>query len=571
MISFGSLTVTGIPEKNVVDTIDGIRRRITLTAPVEGAFCEVTLTVRFPYPSAAYKLDVWTAGHGFPGNLCYACERRITYNESCHGTVLPVMTFMDHQAKKGVSIVVPPGTEPGGRFYFDLDDYFGSGAAVVFRNIGLRAGESQTVELLRVEHEDCYRPILKWMTEQYPAYFNPRCAGVWKDRGSFVMTNPGSSERLLEDASSRGAKWSEIHNHFPSYGNYAPQEESWESVIRHDYPELPGDTFSVDRINAHIARLHKHNIAGMLYIQCGGDAYIPWVEKNFPDAPARLPSGERLPSWKDCVIACDDGRSAYSLYVRDMIRRFLKNYPDIDGVFLDQFCYNTLDCAHSDGRCGAGGKPAAMTGTGYQYGISELLKGLGPDKRIWANGCYNLSAARYADGIMAEGTGVIGGALKYLCLKKPLLNHAYSERPETVEALMRNCLLTGGGWSWGGSSKESDPGELSPEVEKMFADYLPLVRPLQETEIYLGPDPVTFPSGYTGEIFCHKEDEKLLFVTLVGYSSLEKISVTLRGFTVVSAGYRTPGAEEWREAAVEENRICLPGKIQAFTVKVQRD
>jgi hypothetical protein len=43
MISFGSLTVQGIPENHVQDCVSEGRRLITLTAPADGGFCEVEI------------------------------------------------------------------------------------------------------------------------------------------------------------------------------------------------------------------------------------------------------------------------------------------------------------------------------------------------------------------------------------------------------------------------------------------------------------------------------------------------------------------------------------------------
>ena len=570
MITFGKLEISGLPPENVSDRISGNERLVTLSG-AEGATCaEVTVKLHFPYPREAFKLDVWTAAAGFPANLCNVCERRITYNDSCHGTVLPVLTFLDHGEKRGKSIVVPPGSEPGGSFYFDLDDYFGAGVTLVFRNVRVTFAEPVEIRVLLVEHEDCYRPLLKWLTETYPDWFYPALPEVWRDRGPFVMTNPDSSERLLDFSAAQGAKWSEIHNHFPHYGNYAPEEKEWLSVTSRDYPELPPHRITVEKINAHIARLHARGIAAMLYIQCGGDAFIDWIYDKFPEAVVKKEDGRDVPTWRFCVLAFDDGRSAYSRFVEGMIDRFLENYPGIDGVFLDQLCYNTLDYAHDDGFCAADGASAAMTGSGYRHGAEHLARALHPlGKRIWANGAFNLAAAKYADGLMAEGGSGTAEVLKYLCLKKPLLVHAYCEQPETVEALMKSCLLSGGSRSLGGSSKVPDPGPYTPEVEAVLAAYLPLLEPLENTEIFLEPHPFVPPAEFRGEIFRSKTDGSL-FITLVGSSVRKTLTVTVCGCDPAGARFRSAAQADWDSAEVRGDTIVLPGGSCAYIVHLPR-
>ncbi|MBQ9502100.1 MAG: hypothetical protein IJU70_08100, partial [Lentisphaeria bacterium] len=190
MIGFGELEVEGVLREYVHEEISGGERRVTLSLPRDAPRAEVTAKLHFRYPREAFKLDVWTAGIGFPANLCSVCLRRITYCDCTHGTVLPVLSLLDHGAKRGESIVVPPGSEPGGLLYFDLDDYFGAGVAVVFAHVRLDPGKSVELRVLLVEHEDCYRPVLKYLVENHPDHFYPARPEVRRDRGPFVMTNP---------------------------------------------------------------------------------------------------------------------------------------------------------------------------------------------------------------------------------------------------------------------------------------------------------------------------------------------------------------------------------------------
>ena len=147
------------------------------------------------------------------------------------------------------------------------------------------------------------------------------------------------------------------------------------------------------------------------------------------------------------------GENGFGGMVKHKIKRLLELYPEIDGVFADQVCYQTIDFAHNDGKTAVNDKPAAEYGVSYTYNLeklSDLLHGAG--KFIWANGEFDIEAARCCDGVMSEGTSGISETHKYLCVRKPLLVHTYPTDVFKTESMFRYVLLSGASYSYGGSS-----------------------------------------------------------------------------------------------------------------------
>ena len=100
----------------------------------------------------------------------------------------------------------------------------------------------------------------KFIIDRYKEFFYPQNPNVWQHHKAFAITNPFT---LPETIDNLPIAWSEIHNHFPYYSNYAPKESQWDSVVCHDYPDLLAEVpekITPERINKHIDYLHKKNI-----------------------------------------------------------------------------------------------------------------------------------------------------------------------------------------------------------------------------------------------------------------------------------------------------------------------
>ena len=488
------------------------------------------------------------------------------YGDVCFGTMIPAVTLIDPVNDIGLTVAKAFG-RTGGRLSFNFGTYHEEGVEVEFKDLALEAGKPVEIELLMCGHKGCWRPAMNWLIDRYPEYFYPVNSEVWKHHGTFAITNPFTSDEALERLQ---VKWCELHNHFPKYGDYAPEEPEWKSVVLHDYPESASEItgkISPQRIKEFIGKLHQKNIKVMHYIQVNGDCYIPWAEKQFPDSIARDSAGNMILTWKECCFMNASENTSFGQHISRTIDRFLEMYPEIDGVFLDQLCYQCLDYAHSDGKTAVNDKPAAEYGTAYDWNMKKLSGKLhASGKFIWANGPFDIEAGRFSDGVMSEGTSGISETHKYLCFRKPILVHTYPTDETKTESMLRYCLTAGASWSHGFSSVLRTPPEQTPEVQKLFAEYTPLIEPLLTSEILLEANPFTLPMACKGEIFREKNTGDIL-ATLLPQTRASVLTVKINVPHGTKAVYRGNRDSGWNEIEFKEDTLSLPNNSNAYTIR----
>ena len=526
------------------------------------------LKVKIPYSYPPYPIMVWSAGKRFPESLCDIGGLTLYYGDVCYGTVIPIVSLYDKKRDIGLTIAKPLGRR-GGRLSFSFGTYHEEGMEVVFSDFSLKPHAELDFELLLCAHAGCWRPGLRWFADRNPDYFLPKNPEVWNHHGTFAITNPFTMPDAVDRLQDQNVQWSEIHNHFPHYGCYAPETEEWDSVVLHDYPDLTKEIpskVSYKLIREHIRRLHKHNIMGMLYIQCTGDALIPWAEATFPESIALDSAGKKILTWKECCFINGDPTTPFGKFMDAQIDRFLEKYPEIDGVFIDQLCYKTMDFAHSDGSSCVDGRPAYQFAFSYVHNIEKLVNAIhGAGKIAWGNGPFDIEIAEYADGVMAEGTSGISEGYKYYCIRKPILVHTYPTDELKAEAMLRYCLLAGASWSVGGSSTLREPPEQTPAIKKLFEEYTPLIEPLIDTEICLDAHPFTLQTGYKGEAFkARKSDARL--ITVLGHTEAERLEVTINLPHGATARCRGNKQKQWNEIHFDGDILHLDNDSSAYVI-----
>ena len=538
-----------------------------------------------PYPHPAYHLNVWSANERFPCELEKTGGLNLVYGDACLGTMIPAASIYSTRENRGITIAKPFDL-PSAKLAFNFNDYHSKGLEVVSKNLFLAKDKPVVMEILIHPHEGCWRPGLGWLREKFKEYFAPPNPNVHQLEGGFMITNPFTEPEVIENARSYNVNWAEIHNHFPRYGEYAPEADEWDSVITHDYPDdqpLPGK-ISKKLINDHLSALHENNIKGLLYIQCSGDCHKPYAEKNFPDAIAKDESGQTIPVWKECCFANASPDTSFGRHINSQIDKFIADYPEIDGVFLDQLCYQTLDMAHSDGITGRDNKPAAMFGNSYKRNLKKIAKVLhSHNKIIWANGPFNIEVQKEVDGIMAEGTSSISNTYKYLCLDKPLLVHTYPDNPLQVETMFKHCLLSGASYSIGASSRLPAPPPINDETKKIFESYIPMVEKFRGRTWLLEPNPLTLPPGCEGNIFRSENGRDILISVIDSENSLSSyleekgfFEIIVKASDISSFGkatYLTPLDDTERSAKITMNEgtlsVFIPKKQIAYVITLE--
>lgn len=526
---------------------------------------------RIPYMDVQYRMKVWAARENFPKNLFELCGTDLAYGDVCYGTVLPMVTLLNPTEKIGLTIARKPG-RPGGTLSFFFDSYHSDGMDIHLAKLAVPPGETVEQDFYFFGHENCWRPGLRQYIELFPECFAPPLSAVKEWGGAFAITNPALEPDFAPEFR---PDWVEVHNHFPHYGEYAPETPAWESVILHDYPEERGSgdyTMSRERINAHIAKLHRDRIRAMLYIQVSGDCSNWFAEKNFPESIAREINGKIMPTWKECCFLNADPSLPFGKHINAMIDRFIGAYPEIDGVFLDQLCYQTMDYAHSDGKSADDGREIYEYGASYDAHVKKLADILHRQgKAILANGPFDLSAASQVDAVMAEGCSGISNTLKYLCVDKPMLVHDYTADVTQVEKALRNALLAGAGWSYGGSSRAVKLPEMSEEVADTFRQYLPLVKAVFNRRLYLDADPIELSPrepDVAYEVFSLPEGKGCLVALIQTGARLHyhaEVSCNLPGVKRVEKLFL--GETGFTPASSAEGAVVLPENFRAAVLK----
>ncbi|MBQ9503234.1 MAG: hypothetical protein IJU70_13850 [Lentisphaeria bacterium] len=474
--------------------------------PVPGAAMRaVTIRIPVSYPEDVYSLTAWSANQAFPRPLPETGGLKLFYEDVCYGTVLPAVAVYSAKERSGLTFGARLGARRGGRLAFAFRDYHAEGIDVEFSCLLLRGGHPADCELLYAATQGCYRSALAFWKEAFPAFFAAPVPVVSRAAGPFFISNPRMSEEYLDEVKERYAPlWAEVHNHFPRYGEYAPEAPAWESVIVHDYPEADcREKFTPELVNRHIAELHRRNILAMLYFQASGDCFTPYAEAVFPDAVARDSAGRIVKTWKDCCFVSAMPGTSFHAHLMKQIDRFFALYPDMDGVFLDQLCYHMLDYAHADGLTAVETREAARYGDSYAVPlarIAEILHRAG--KSLWANGPFSIEVAKDVDGMMSEGTGDYARTYQYMtCGGKGLLVHSYASSASDVESMFRMCLVCGGSWSVSGEVAKRRPEKYPDKVEELFRLCGPLADLLAGCVWVLEPEPFSLPEEYEGNLY----------------------------------------------------------------------
>ena len=252
-----------------------------------------------------------------------------------------------------------------------------------------------------------------------------------------------------------------------------------------------------------------------------------------------------------------------------LIDRFLEMYPAIDGVFLDQLCYQVIDHSHSDGRTAFNDKPAAEYGVSYEYNLTKLADLLHKsNKFIWANGPFDIEIARWCDGVLSEGTSGISETHKYLCLRKPFLVHTYPVDVRKIESMFRYALLAGGSYSYGGSSTLRKPAGQTPEMAKIFAEYKFLADHLLNSEVLLQANPFKLPPDCRGEIFRSRISADR-FISLLPETTAEQLTLEVNIEHGKTASFCSNKDHTWQPLEFKGNFLTLPNNAQAYLIKFQ--
>ncbi len=433
--------------------------------------------------------------------------------ESFHCSVLPLVSSYDPVTDAGIAIVQPAAVAKPRMEFFFVREQPDISLVVRWTHLRLVAGQTTNAKMLLAPIRGCWRDALRVVRDLHPDYFRVHEPSVQTMDGpaaSAPIIHGDGVDRLVDQQS---LSWLSIHARvFSRFGEYAPEEESWPSWVRHwrlehfdlerlsrtefrwlrymvpDKSIWKEETITRQMLNDYIARVRAKGVGVLLY----SNPVIASIDttESYPGSLAT--SAEGTPLFRDYHRTAPfnpASDTAWGKHLDAMTRRQLEVFPEIDGIFLDELHYNQFDFAHDDGVSARGDRSVAMLGFAVQDAarrICDIVHRHG--KVVWSNGTNTLEVARYVDGLMAEVSSEWLGSLLYLSLEKPL-SLLFGKGPWTVEQLENDlgvALFAGAQPSVLHDSTCVAP-QVAPELLAVRDRYLPLFRILRGRRWILHP------------------------------------------------------------------------------------
>ena len=446
-------------------------------------------------------------------------------------------------------------------------------------------------------HEGDWRPGLKLVRDKFPDFFFTKNPEMKELFGPFIFSTSIPPEEYVRHWKEEGVKAVEVHYTYPFLCKFVPTEEAfvramddvWACAKLDSDPNVPPHDASYDEIKAYLDKtalrdgsveairsylrvLKKHGLKSFMYFQ-PSEPWERFARKYFSDCLVRDIHGEDEPVWYENIVANPFPEGEFGRYIAEQFKQLLDLYPEMDGIFMDEACYDQLDFAHDDGFSIENGRPAYRMG----YAICKLTQQLCKmarerGKMIWWNGPYQVEIAREADGMMAEGGGMQGESIQYLTIgNKPTCCLVYNER-QLKRNLVLGLLPTAPSFAVTGiyrlvQEMPRDP-QVDPESVELHRRYRPLFEHLKGKTWVLTPRPLSLPGFLDGNIFQVPSGDYV--ITLV---SMEQPTNSNAFYWNVPVSIQVPDSKEIHgvslQLAESEERFSLSWERDGQVIKVQ--
>jgi len=497
-----------------------------------GDFRSCAITYNLPWPQPLYPMKFWAARDDMPSAPHRFAEIALEYGEITSGILMPALCSYLEKENVGLLVTMPFDFKTP-RFRF-LSGYREADLRMQFDRMALAPKTTARASLLFRGTGGAWRPALGWLYERFQQYFDPRSSNIHDLWGGHVSGFAHVSDDEVTVMKELGLKWYEQHGHFAAYGNYHPEGiKQWRS----GHHRKDDTMLSVELIKSTMKLLKDSDIAVFPYIQVTGDGATESLDPSFMDSRIRDLRGNTFSAWPGTVVMNSDPSLPFGKDISRQIDGMISRYPEMDGVFLDQGCYNFLDTAHDDGITAINNKPAYMTGFNYDTHLEHLSSLLHPDKSIIANAPYGIGMMKYIDAFMAEGSDWLCDHMQYYSLAKPMFFLMYESNDCDIELMFQRCLIYGAGFT--------SYAKAAPSVD-LYKKYVPLVEKLYRRRWVFDSNPIELPTGVQGNLFSKPEGG--LIAGVAGTMS------RLQGRTPPdrSVLVRTKGVEEVKEVVLHQ-------------------
>ena len=452
-----------------------------------GDFRSCAVSYRLPWPQPLHGMKFWAARSDMPSAPERFAEIALEYGEVTSGILMPALCSYLESPNAGLLVTMPFDFKTP-RFSF-VSDFRAPDLVMRFDWKALAPGRRAQARLLFRGTQGSWRPALGWLYERYKEYFEPRSTLTDKLWGGHVCGSFDAKETQVRTSADLGLAWYEIHGHFTEYGNYYPAESA-ESRSGHERQNTAMST--ADKMRQTIRHLHAVGAAAIPYIQVSGNLEDTFADSSLAGSSLRNLHGDLVPAYPKTHLMNSDPSLPYGKHITRQIERMVKRYPEIDGVFVDQLCYNMLDTGHDDGITAVNNRPAYMTGFNYFPHLEHLSSLLHPHRAIIGNGPFGIGVMPYVDGFMAENDSWLCDHFQYLALVKPMFFYMKGKGDRYLEFMFQQCLLYGAGYTsfpWAAPSKD------------LYRKYVPVLARLFRRRWVFDAQPIGLPVGFQGNVF----------------------------------------------------------------------
>ncbi len=513
-----------------------------------------------PIADAPFVVKPW-----LPFSIDYGQSTSGAVGECRWRTCIPITVFYSKANGRAISFV-SPFEVPAVRIRFqtntgaDADFHFNSRSypaseqpyfLVTNEYLGARDNKDIETGLLIALHAADWRPALGWVYRKYRAYFDPD-PGFDRWDGAYVITHPGADggseeaqRQAYEGLRERGARWEELHGHFPWYGLMIPPAGVTSWVFR----EAPHGEITREQVRRHTQIAKEHGVGTFIYYNVTESVW-DYAGKNFPDSVARDERGRPVGAWKiasypstnACWLMNADPAGSFGKHMISQARELVDAYPDAAGLFWDVYGRSYMfDFAHDDGITMVNNKPAYYPEFMYQRLMRQYIRPLVRRRgmHITANKPVTIVSCQGLDGIMAmedaprEDSPAWITAQSYLGLNRHVM--ILEARPENAEMMYLHCLRYGmfdTVQSVEGRPGHPVSGETAARARELARRYRPFIDRLRGKQWIFYPRALELPKYTEGNIFRLK-DGSVMITMVSAWRSLRQAEGFNRNLEVV--------------------------------------
>ncbi|MBO9609630.1 MAG: hypothetical protein J7639_26980 [Paenibacillaceae bacterium] len=454
--------------ESITPIANGVRWDIEITGDGEERTAPVEASICLPVHAHTKFWTAWTHGNGEwtdPLASMPLTDESWKYGPFFEtGISIPLATVLNAADDTGFSWIVSPDN-----VLLDVELLTDASGKIRFRFQHYRFGEGHTVRLSMsiVRHEADWRGGLRWMTEQYPAYFEPpnALADAMAGCGSYPLQYDGADKEQLRKMAYR-FYWAASYD-YPYYGMWMPpvdEEEQWKS-----WRTAPPFDLSISMLAERARTVRQDGFHYLYYFNCS--EFGTFDRKALPDVDVDAPAETNVADedlWQDGLnylrkhlstslwrdkngnpsragwapegysFVLDPGYGGWQQFLLEQAKRHNRMLPDAAGLCMDRMWWSTMEeqgyrmqpvnFGADDGVGLYGNKRGSHFSESFKRFLDRLGRVMHEDgKVLFFNSCmaYRLDLYKDVDGFYDElwpmngNPNVNGTAL--LAMRKPAM------------------------------------------------------------------------------------------------------------------------------------------------------